>query len=145
MMMCPCKSTLTYEECCQALIERKKEAATPLELMRSRYSAFVLGEVEYLIYSDTHSSEADKEEILAFSKGVEWIGLHIIEVKENMVEFKAYYNLNGKTEVLHEKSRFVQQNGIWKYDTGEIFASKIERNIPCPCGSGKKFKRCCLR
>ena len=144
-MRCPCKSGLAYEECCKPLIKREKDAATPLELMRSRYSAFVLGEVEYLIYSDTHSSEADKEELLAFSKGVEWIGLDIVNAKDESVEFKAYYNLKGKTQLLHEKSRFVKVDGIWKYDTGELFGSKVERNIPCPCGSGKKFKRCCLR
>ena len=144
-MRCPCKSSLAYTECCKPLIERTKAPSTPLELMRSRYSAFVLGEVEYLIYSDTHSSEADKEDLLAFSKGVEWIGLTIIKADEDRVEFKAYYNAGGKTELLHEKSRFVQVEGKWKYDTGELFHSKIERNIPCPCSSGKKFKKCCLR
>ncbi len=144
-MQCPCKSGFEYTECCEPLIKRKKEASTPLELMRSRYSAFVLGEVGYLIYSDTHSSEADKEELLAFSKGVEWIGLSIVEANENVVEFKAYYNIGGKTELLHEKSRFIQVEDKWKYDTGELFHSKIERNISCPCGSGKKFKKCCLR
>ena len=113
--------------------------------MRSRYSAFVLGEAEYLIYSDTRSSEADKEELLAFSQGVEWIGLDIVAANDDTVEFKAYYNVGSKTQLLHEKSRFVQIDGVWKYDSGELFNSKIERNIPCPCGSGKKFKKCCLR
>ena len=113
--------------------------------MRSRYSAFVLGEVEYLIYSDTNSNEAAKEELFAFSKGVEWIGLEIVAANADTVEFKAYYNLNSKTQLLHERSRFIQLDGIWKYDTGELLGSKIERNIPCPCGSGKKFKKCCLR
>ena len=145
MSKCPCKSGLEYEKCCEPLIKRKKEASTPLELMRSRYSAFVDGEIEYLIYSDTRSSEADKEDLLAFSQGVEWIGLDIVAANDDTVEFKAYYNLNDKTQLLHEKSRFVQIDGVWKYDSGELFHSKIERNIPCPCGSGKKFKKCCLR
>ena len=144
-MQCPCKSGLEYEKCCKPLIEREKEASTPLELMRSRYSAFVLGEIEYLIYSDTRSTQADKEELSAFSKGVEWIGLDIVNADEDTVEFKAYYNAGGSTHLLHEKSRFVQVEGVWKYDTGKLFSSKIERNIPCPCGSGKKFKKCCLK
>ena len=144
-MQCPCKSALAYEECCKPLIERIKKPSSPLELMRSRYAAFVLGEVEYLIYSDTTSTQADREELLAFSKGVEWIGLEIVEESDDIVEFKAYYNLNEKTQLLHEKSRFVQVDEVWKYDKGELFNSKIERNIPCPCGSGKKFKKCCLR
>ncbi len=113
--------------------------------MRSRYSAFVLGEVEYLIFSSIHSSEADKEELLDFSNGVEWIGLEIIDTYDDTVEFKAYYNVGNTTQLLHEKSRFIQVEGIWKYDSGELLGSKIERNIPCPCGSGKKFKKCCLR
>ena len=144
-MQCPCKSGLEYAACCEPVIKREKEPLTPLELMRSRYSAFVLGEVEYLIYSDIRSNQSDKEELLAFSKGVEWVGLNVVQAKGDTVEFKAYYNTGGKTELLHEKSRFVQVNGVWKYAEGELYNSKIERNIPCPCGSGKKFKKCCLR
>jgi len=110
--------------------------------MRSRYSAFMLGEIEYLIFSDTSSSQKDYPEIEAFSKGVEWIGLEILDAHDDMVEFQAYYNLATSTKVLHEKSHFVEVDGVWKYESGEMLPSKIERNAPCPCGSGKKFKRC---
>ncbi|NNN05216.1 MAG: hypothetical protein HKL90_04885 [Elusimicrobia bacterium] len=28
--------------------------------------------------------------------------------------------------------------------TGEADSAQVGRNVPCPCGSGKKFKKCCL-
>ena len=113
--------------------------------MQSRYSAYVLGLVDYLIQTDTRSTQKDRADIEAFSKGVEWIGLEVLDNDTSSVTFKAYYNLQGKTQMLYEKSDFVQQEGVWKYDGGKILHAKIERNIPCPCGSGKKFKKCCLR
>ena len=112
--------------------------------MRSRYSAFVLAKTEYLIFSDLHSTKTDEEELLSFSKGVDWIGLVIHKATGTTVEFKAYYRKDGTTCLLHEMSHFVQRNGRWKYESGKLYNSKIERNIPCPCGSGKKFKKCCL-
>ena len=113
--------------------------------MRSRYSAYVLGLVEYLIQTDTRSTQKDFADIEAFSKGVEWIGLEILDHHDAIVEFQAYYNLHGKTHAMHEKSVFVKVGDIWKYDKGEMLPAKIERNAPCPCKSGKKFKKCCLR
>ena len=144
MSLCPCKSGKNYAECCGAFHLKEKLPKTPLELMRSRYSAYVLGLVEYLIQTDTHSTQEDRSDIEAFAKGVEWIGLEIVDFDTTSVTFKAYYNANGKTQILCEKSEFIRQNGVWKYDKGEMSSGKIERNIACPCGSGKKFKRCCL-
>ena len=144
-MQCPCKSKRAYSECCEPFHTKTKYPSSPLELMRSRYSAYVLGLVEYLIETDTRSTNEDSADIEAFSKGVEWIGLEILDHHDNIVEFKAYYNLHGKTEAMHEKSVFSKHDGVWKYDNGELFLAKIERNAPCPCGSGKKFKKCCLR
>jgi SEC-C motif-containing protein len=144
-MLCPCKSGKLYEQCCKPFHTKVQLPSLPLELMRSRYSAFVLGAIDYLIFSDTTSTQSDYEALESFAKGVEWIGLEIVNAYDDTVEFKAYYNLPSSTELLHEKSRFVKVDGVWKYESGEILPSKIERNIPCPCGSGKKFKRCHLR
>jgi SEC-C motif-containing protein len=74
---------------------------------------------------------------------LEWLKLDVLNAYENIVEFKAYYKENGKIAVLHEKSFFIEENGVWKYKDGELFNAKVERNEPCPCGSGKKFKKCC--
>ena len=144
-MLCPCQSGLAYHACCKPLIKRQKHPDSPLELMRSRYSAFVIGDADYLIYSDMHSTQAEKAEILAFAKGVEWIGLEIRKSYDDTVEFQAYYKLNGTLQVLHECSRFVVHNGRWHYAEGRLINGKIERNAPCPCKSGKKIKKCCGR
>lgn len=145
MNTCPCKSQKSYDECCKAFHTKQKLPQTPLELMRSRYSAYVLGLIDYIIETDTYSTQKDYTDIETFSKGVEWIGLEVVCSDEETVTFKAYYNIGDKTQMLNEKSFFVKEEGIWKYDKGEMLSAKIERNIPCPCGSGKKFKKCCLR
>ena len=69
---------------------------------------------------------------------------------KGIVEFKAYYNKDGEEHVLHEVSRFVRTNGRWLYLDGMVKPAgglirqlNEGKNAPCPCGSGKKFKRCC--
>jgi len=112
---------------------------TPKELMISRYEAFANENWEYLVQTSTHQTLSDLEQ----SPPIQWLKLDVLDSYENIVEFKAYYKLNGAIEVLHEKSSFVQENGVWKYDDGVLYDSKILRNDTCPCGSGKKFKKCC--
>ena len=112
---------------------------TPKELMISRYEAFVKKDWDYLARTSTSQS---KEE-LAMMPELEWLKLEVLDAYDAVVEFKAYYRENGKIALLHEKSHFIQENGIWKYKDGHLFNTKIERNEPCPCGSGKKYKKCC--
>ncbi|EDZ62299.1 hypothetical protein SMGD1_0580 [Sulfurimonas gotlandica GD1] len=111
----------------------------PEELMRSRYEAFVKEDWNYLAKTSIHQTVED----LSHPTSIEWLKLDVIDVIEDSVEFKAYYRENGKINVLHEKSKFVKIDNIWKYLDGELFNTKIERNESCPCGSGKKFKKCC--
>lgn len=141
-MICPCKSGKDYKECCKAF-HTGEAPKTPLELMRSRYSAYVLTLIDYLIDTDKNTTLDDKNDIENFSKGVEWLGLKILSYKDNMVEFKAYYKLENKISVLYEKSSFIFEDGRWLYNGGEILKAKPDRNETCPCGSGKKFKKCC--
>lgn len=146
-MNCNCGLDKTYEECCGAIISGKKQALTPEKLMRSRYSAYVNGAGIYLIQSTVTENQhpEDIELIEEHSQAVEWLKLDIIAINTtlNTVEFKAYYRENEKITLLHEKSNFIKQNNVWKYKDGELYNSKIERNEPCPCGSGKKYKKCC--
>ena len=142
MSKCPCKSGKEYDKCCE-VFHKGKFAKTPLELMRSRYSAYVMTLTDYLIDTDRNSTQNDIIDIENFSKGVDWIGLKIISSKDNMVEVKAYYKTGSGVYVLYEKSNFVLENGRWLYDGGELLKSKPDRNETCPCGSGKKFKKCC--
>ncbi len=117
-----------------------KIISTPKELMESRYEAFVKQDWKYL----AQTSVSQTEEELQDSPPLEWLRLDIVYAKDNIVEFKAYYRQNNTIEVLHEKSYFVKEKGILKYKDGELYNSRVERNISCPCGSGKKFKKCCL-
>jgi SEC-C motif domain protein len=144
-MSCICGLEKEYEECCGAIIEGKRDAKTPEELMRSRYSAYVNGDGAYLVFSASSDNRynEDAELIEEFSNSVEWLKLEVLDVIEDEVEFKAYYRDKDGIQVLHERSSFVLEDDRWKYADGELFKSKVERNEYCPCGSGKKFKKCC--
>jgi len=119
--------------------------------MRSRYSAFVVQESEYLL-SSWHPSTRPTE-INLEDDPIEWIGLEIETSRgegsdqQGEVTFKARFNHQGEIGELYEKSRFVHQDGRWFYLDGEQLSNekikKVGRNSLCPCGSRKKYKRCC--
>jgi len=111
----------------------------PEELMRSRYDAFVREDWEYVAKTSVSQKLAE----LQGSVPLKWIKLNVLNAYDNFVEFKAYYIQDSKIELVHEKSRFIQEDGVWKYKDGILFNTKVERNETCPCGSGKKFKKCC--
>ena len=111
----------------------------PEELMRSRYEAFVQKDWNYLAQTSINQTVEE----LSHSSSIEWLKLDVLNSDNNTVEFKAFYKENGKVNILHEMSTFVKVDGIWKYQEGELYNTKIERNESCPCGSGKKFKKCC--
>jgi len=113
---------------------------TPKELMISRYEAFVKKDWHYLAKTSIHQSVEELE----MMPELEWLKLELLDDYDDIVEFKAYYRENGKIGVLHEKSHFILREGEWLYEDGELFSTKVERNEPCPCGSGKKFKKCCM-
>lgn len=127
---CPCGSLQTYAECCQRFWATQQKPSTAEQLMRSRYTAFVLQKAQYLV--DTH--HPDFREVDALSslkksfKGSQWQGLEIIDTQlgqssdsTGIVEFKATFTQLGKTEVLHERSQFVKEQGTWFYTTGTSF------------------------
>ena len=116
-----------------------KKIKTAEDLMRSRYDAFVRMDGEYLAKTTTQNVPSD----MSGYKDIEWLKLDVIDAKDDEVEFKAYYRQNGVLEVLHERSRFILKEGEWLYDSGVLFNTKIERNETCPCGSGRKYKKCC--
>lgn len=116
--------------------------------MRSRYSAYVLGEIDYI--GATQKEEMNRDAAEQWSKQSEWQGLEIVEAQDNYVEFVARYK-NGRGELVEhrERSRFEQdEDGRWIYVDGSTptlrSAARTGRNDPCPCGSGKKYKKCCL-
>ncbi|MCG7587222.1 YchJ family metal-binding protein [Photobacterium sp. OFAV2-7] len=165
---CPCGSKKTLVTCCQPIHQQPSRAQHPEQLMRARYSAHVLGLVDFVVATYHPSCEAEQyREAIAESVHSHWLGLEVIssEVAENgegYVEFKAYYQENEDEFCLHEKSRFLREpvgeECQWFYIDGEYpqpaeepapvtpapaSSDKVGRNDPCPCGSGKKFKKCC--
>ena len=147
---CPCGSGLKLSDCCLPLITGMATANSAESLMRSRYTAYVLGNSSYLS-SSWHVSTRPPH--LDENPGVEWLGLEVLSRKAGLagdtkgsVEFIARYQRQGVPGQVHENSRFVKEQGQWFYLDGDLkTAATVGRNDPCPCGSGKKFKKCCGR
>lgn len=140
---CICGNDIGFEACCKKFIDGKEEAKTAIELMRSRYSAYVLKNGQYL-YDTCSKNLQDIDDIEAINRStIEWIGLKIESFSDFEVIFRAFYKDNGKIEAMKEHSYFIREKGCWKYDRGEMLDAKIERNESCPCQSGKKYKKCC--
>lgn len=117
--------------------------------MRSRYSAYVLHDAEYL-RSSWHP--ATRPEQVEMTPQLRWLELEIIDAPvplgdEGWVEFSARCSVAGRVEQMRERSRFMREEGRWFYVDGRLHAGakpvKIGRNEPCPCGSGRKYKQCC--
>jgi len=151
MTSCYCGSTKPYSDCCQPIHNDHQKAVTPEQLMRSRYSAHVLGLVDFVVNTYHPSCGAENQrEAIAESVQSAWQKLEVINSQagktadEGFVHFKAFFKDQGKEFCLEERSRFVRENGLWYYIDGEFPQhAKVGRNDPCPCGSGKKFKKCC--
>lgn len=113
----------------------------PKQLMQSRYDAFIRMDGKYLQETTTLDVSID----MTLYENIEWLKLDVLDAHDNIVEFKAYFREDDKLQVLHEKSLFVEVDGVWKYSEGELFNTQIQRNESCPCGSGKKYKKCCMK
>nr|WP_321452789.1 YchJ family metal-binding protein [uncultured Carboxylicivirga sp.] len=128
MMVCYCGSGKAFEYCCQPYIQGREVAPTAEALMRSRYSAYVIADINYLMNSHHPTSRPTKErkEILKWTKSVQWIKLEVKKTvagnqndTEGWVVFIAYFSEEGKIETIHENSRFVKENGKWFYISGQ--------------------------
>ena len=159
---CPCNSGKAYGECCEPILEGTAKAETPEALMRARYSAYVTGHIQFLKTSAVKSvqEEFDERSSTMWSKAAKWHGLEIIRTEKGgpedatgVVEFRAVYTANGEFCNHHEVSTFVREPDGWKFEDGQLVGEtptvretpKVGRNDPCPCGSGKKYKKCCGR
>ena len=159
MDACPCGDGRTLTDCCLPLIEAERIADSPEELMRSRYTAYVRGDIDYLL--DTVHPERiddhDPKSMQRWSAESEWEGLEILrseqsEGDEGTVEFIARYRTaRGEHVAHHELASFRRHGDRWTFVDGEAVSSgtiarenpKVGRNYPCPCNSGKKYKKCC--
>jgi len=157
---CPCGSGSTLNTCCKPLIEGTALAPTAEALMRSRYTAYTLQDINYLASTldPNQLRDFDKDGTAMWARDSTWMGLEIVKTstgcsddKDGTVEFKARYERDGVIQEHHEVSRFRKIAGTWLYSGGKDVgpvqfqrdAPKTGRNEPCPCGSGKKYKKCC--
>lgn len=120
--------------------------------MRARYAAFARGRGDFLIAThDAPAAPNEAAEVARWARSVTWLGLEVMSRTAGgptddvgQVEFTARYLEDGAVVSLHERSSFRRDGGRWRYVSGtpEVHTAKVERNAPCPCGSGRKFKQC---
>jgi len=120
---CPCGSGDEYSSCCGHYLDDAQLPDTAEQLMRSRYCAYVLRRVDYLLVT-WHAATRPHTIALDAAEHVQWLGLKVIRSQQNadtgVVEFVARHKLNGKAHRLHEVSQFVKENGRWLYVNGDI-------------------------
>ncbi|MDE0794434.1 MAG: YchJ family protein [Alphaproteobacteria bacterium] len=149
---CRCGSGERFDTCCGPYLAGLP-APTAEALMRSRYTAFAHGDGAYIARTTApeHRDSADTD-----LPAVTWVGLKIngtsgggVADATGTVDFTARFkdqSDGGATRVHRENSRFRREDGLWVYVDGAVATTpvgKTGRNDPCPCESGKKFKRCC--
>jgi SEC-C motif-containing protein len=142
------------------LISGTKPAPTAEALMRARYTAYVRGEVDFLGTSLAPSEREgfNRETAKQWSDLATWQGLEVLRTEgggedddAGVVEFVARYRMQDKDVNHHEVATFRREDGVWYFVDGETPKAqpyrrpspKVGMNDPCPCGSGKKFKKCC--
>jgi SEC-C motif-containing protein len=119
---CPCGLGRPYDECCGVFHAGRASAPTAEALMRSRFSAFAMGDEPYLLRTWHPRTRPSR---LGLDPGQLWLRLEVLAAdggsafhSEGTVEFRAYYSEHGQEDVLHEHSRFVRDGGAWVYLDG---------------------------
>jgi SEC-C motif domain protein len=161
---CPCRAKesepFPYAQCCAPILEAGKPAPTAEALMRARYSAYALGKIDFLFESLAPEARGDfdRKSVQHWATQSQWLGLEILSTEggkagdaEGYVEFVAHFALDGKEQAHRERSKFrADEAGGWYFleeanrkPTPVVKGDQPGRNDPCPCGSGKKYKKCC--
>jgi SEC-C motif-containing protein len=160
MSQCPCGSGKALDACCGPILAGSP-AASPEALMRSRYTAYVLCDMDHLVRSLAPESRGDHDRAAAeqWAKSTEWLGMQVLSTQggqpgetTGVVDFQVRFRQNGLEQTHHETSNFRRDGESWVYVDGKVHnkpvvraTPKVGRNDPCPCGSGKKYKQCCGR
>lgn len=155
MADCLCGSQKNYSACCEAYLTDKQRPDTPLALMRSRYTAYCLANIDYIQNTMRGKALLDFDVINAkrWATRVNWIKLTILDTSmetqhKGYVEFIATFVDDQVLESIHEKSEFIHEEGRWYYVDGVQIPSLdttrrlLSRHSLCPCGSHRKFKNC---
>ena len=156
--LCACGSGLEFDACCGPILAGAP-APTAEALMRSRYTAYVKRNYKHLEESLSAEQRADfsLKDARAWAESAEWLGLDILDTTgggaddtEGTVRFRARFRSGGEDREHLENARFTRENGRWVYagfveekaEPVRRAEPKVGRNDPCPCGSGKKYKKC---
>jgi len=157
---CPCGSRRSFAACCGPYLGGRASVPTAEALMRSRYTAYCEGAADYLLQTHRGAGRtaADRDVLRRSIAGTEWVNLLILDTQKGretdttgIVEFVAALRPKASllhpgpiaTEQMHERSRFVRDNGRWLYADGDQLAPhRTRRNEACWCGSGRKTKQC---
>ncbi|MGI9273683.1 MAG: YchJ family protein [Endozoicomonas sp.] len=153
--LCPCGSGQPYPQCC-GLYHGGEPVPTAEKLMRSRFCAYFLGNTDYLTATTWPRQQAglDKAAIQSRADDVQWTRLDVIrseagQINDNkgIVEFRAWFTQPGDSEEqpYHETSDFIREDSRWYFIYPGIEAQMPARNDPCICGSGRKYKKCCMK
>lgn len=123
---CYCHSGVSFEVCCYPVLSGNYPAKTAVELMRSRYTAFYLHNLNHLLQT-WHPST--RPENIEFESLQQWLGLKIVTThdgnqgdSQGQVEFIARYKIHGQAYRLHENSDFVWQDDRWYYTQGTLLS-----------------------
>ncbi len=145
---CPCQSNKSYEDCCGCFHTHARFPETAEQLMRSRYAAYVLKNVPYIVETTVPSQQAllNVQAIQAWAENTQWLGLQILKTEtltklQSAVEFHAVFQGEEGEQTHHERSIFVKIDGRWYFVDPTVPLPMMKQ--PCVCGSGKKFKHCC--
>lgn len=149
MKKCPCGDNKAFESCCSLIFQDHKQARTPEQLMRSRYTAYVLQNKNHLFRTWDYVFRPDS---LSLNTDIIWIGLEIIkswlhplDSETGYVHFIAQCIEKDTLNTMEETSVFTKKEDLWLYQQGDLNTQQypLSLNSLCPCGSRKKFKRCC--
>ena len=145
---CLCGSKKLYEVCCEPYLNGVKNTEIPEYLMRSRYTAYSLARIDYIAKTmrKKAAENFDANSAREWASSVTWLGLTVIDSSttsqnSGTVTFFARFSDHGVKKFIYEKSNFEKIGSQWFYVDG--IKPKINLNEHCPCGSRKKFKRCC--
>ena len=155
MSTCPCGSENPFSDCCQPFLCGNKTPQTPEQLMRSRFSAFVTHHWPYVLqtWHPDQRPDCTVQELENEAANGRWLTLSVLHSRmdedglHGEVDFCAWFNDAKGLHLHHELSSFVREQGQWFYTRGRFLpapaALRLKPNNPCPCGSGRKYKKCC--
>jgi SEC-C motif-containing protein len=129
MAQCPCCSGKLFSVCCSPFLNAEKLPETAVQLMRSRYTAYSLANINY-IQQTMRGPAAENfvpEEAKQWAEQVTWRGLKIIDpgkqskdIEYDEVEFAAQYVAENFLYILQERSQFKKIDNHWFYITGTL-------------------------